>query len=427
MRKLLLGGLLAVVSLATAAAQIPANLKGDWTGALTPQLPLILRIGDTVSLISVAQGGTPNAATMKQEGGHFIFEVAAFNVKIDATLSADGKQLTGDFQQNASHRPVTLTLGAPVPAVGAALTATVSPPLTQDREVSIDGGRAALFGALTTPAQPRPGPAVLFIAGSGPTDRDSNSTVPGTSPDTFKLMAAALADKGITSLRYDKRGIAKSSPAMVAEANLRFSTYVDDAAAWARYLAAQPGVTCVVILGHSEGALIAPLAAQQASACGVISISGMGRPFDVVLMEQLTAQNLPPATLDQARTILSGLKTGKLYPEVPATDALFRPSVQPYLASELTVDPRAAIASVKAPVLILQGDNDIQVAVEDARLLASARPDAKLVIVPGMNHVLKTAPSDRAGNAATYANPRLPLAPGLMDAITTFVAGLAPR
>ncbi len=427
MRKVIMTVLLTAGLAGAASAQTPDSLRGDWTGALTPQLPLILRIGDTVSLISVAQGNSPVPATLAQSGGHIVVDVAAYNVKIDATLSADGKQLSGDFQQNASHRPIILTKGAPVPAVGAALPVSVSPPLAQDREVSIDGGRAALYGALTRPAQPRAGPAVLFIAGSGPTDRDSNSTVPGTTPDTFKLMAAALADRGITSLRFDKRGIAKSSPAMAAEANLRFTTYVDDAAAWARYLAAQPGVTCVVILGHSEGALIAPLAAQTSNACGVISISGMGRPFDAVLMEQLQAQNLPAATLDQAKTILQGLKEGKTFPAIPATDALFRPSIQPYLASELIIDPKTAIAAVKAPVLIIQGDNDTQVQVADARLLAAARPDARLVLVPGMNHILKIAPTDRAGNAATYADPKLPLAPGLMEAITAFVAGLAPR
>ncbi len=426
MRKIAMTVLFAAGLASAASAQTPDSLRGDWTGALTPQLPLILRIGDTVSLTSVAQGNSPIPATLTQMGGHILVEVPAYNVKIDATLSADGKQLSGDFQQNASHRPVTLTKGAPVPAVGAPLPVAVSPPLPQDREVAIDGGRAALYGALTTPAQPRPGPAVLFIAGSGPTDRDSNSTVPGTTPDTFKLLAAALADKGITSLRFDKRGIAKSSPAMVAEANLRFTTYVDDAAAWAGFLAAQPGVTCVVILGHSEGAMIAPLAAQASNACGVISISGAGRPFDVVLMEQLQAENLPAATLDQVRTILQGLKEGKTFPGIPATDALFRPSIQPYLASELSIDPTAAIAAVKAPVLIVQGDNDLQVSVQDARLLAAARPDARLVLSPGMNHILKIAPTDRAGNVATYADPKLPLAPGLVDAITGFIAGLKP-
>jgi uncharacterized protein len=82
---------------------------------------------------------------------------------------------------------------------------------------------------------------------------------------------------------------------------------------------------------------------------------------------------------------------------------------------------------VKAPVLIVQGENDLQVSVEDARLLAAAKPDARLVIVPGMNHVLKAAPADRAGNLAAYAEPDRPLAPGLMGAILGFVkASAAP-
>ena len=82
---------------------------------------------------------------------------------------------------------------------------------------------------------------------------------------------------------------------------------------------------------------------------------------------------------------------------------------------------RVARVSREAPVLILQGDNDLQVSVQDARLLAAARPGARLVIVPGMNHVLKDAPTDRAGNIATYADPNRPLAPELAAAIVAFV------
>lgn len=421
MRRFLIGGLLALIGLA-AAAQTPVELKGDWTGSLTPQLPLILHIGETSSLISPAQSGASNPATVTQGGGHILVEVAGFNVKIDLVLSPDGNQLSGDFQQNASHRPITLTLGAPVPAVGA--PPATAPPLPQDREISVDGGRAPLYGSLTIPAQPRRGPAVLFIAGSGPTDRDSNSTVPGTTPDSFKMMAAALAERGVTSLRYDKRGIAKSSPAMVSEADLRLSTYVDDAAAWSRVLAAQPNVTCVILLGHSEGALIALMAAQHTPICGVISVSGLGRTMAAVMREQYAATDLPLDALLRINSVLDELEHGRLVSGIPATDVAFRPSVQPYMISEFSVDPAAEIKKLSTPVLIVQGDNDIQVTVADARLLAAARPEAKLVIVPGMNHVLKTAPTDRAGNAATYADPKRPLAPGLMDPIIQFVESL---
>jgi alpha-beta hydrolase superfamily lysophospholipase len=294
-----------------------------------------------------------------------------------------------------------------------------------EREVSVDGGAAPLYGSLLLPRGAKPGPAVLLIAGSGPTDRDGNSTVAGVKPANLKLIADGLAAAGVPSLRYDKRAIAKSAPAGLNEADLRFTNAVDDAVLFARLLKAQPGVTCVILLGHSEGALIAALAAPKVDACGVIEASGPGRPLGVVLREQFAARNLPPPLMAQIDTALSELEHGRQIANIPGLEALFRPSVQPYLISQLTIDPAKALAAVKAPVLILQGDNDLQVSLADARLLAAARPDAKLVIVPGMNHVLKAAPTDPAGNIATYADPGRPLAPGVMPAILDFVRSVA--
>jgi alpha-beta hydrolase superfamily lysophospholipase len=292
-------------------------------------------------------------------------------------------------------------------------------------EVSVDGGQAPLYGSLLTPTGAKPGPAVLLIAGSGPTDRDGNSTVPGVKPASLKLIAQGLAAAGVRSLRYDKRAIAKSAPAAVREADLRFTTAVDDAVLFARLLKARPGVTCVIILGHSEGALVAALAAQKVATCGVIEVSGLGRPFGVVLREQMAAQPLPASLRQQMEAGLTELEHGRQVANIPGLEALFRPSVQPYLISQLTIDPAKALADVKAPVLILQGDNDLQISVVDARLLSAAQPDARLEILPDMNHVLKAAPRDRAGNLATYADPDLPLAPGVMPAILTFVKSAA--
>ncbi|MGZ3402220.1 MAG: alpha/beta hydrolase [Phenylobacterium sp.] len=321
----------------------------------------------------------------------------------------------------------SLTIGMLVMAVvlaSAAHAADAGPAGTQ-REVSVDGGRAPLYGALMTPAKARPGPAVLLIAGSGPTDRDGNSSIGSVRPANLKLIAEGLAAAGVPSLRYDKRGLGKSAPAMLREADLRFTTYVDDAAAFARLLKAQPGVTCVVLLGHSEGALIAALAAQKVATCGVIEVSGIGRPLGVVLREQLAAGPMPPNLREQSNAALTELEHGREIANIPGLEALFRPSVQPYLISQLTIDPTQALAAVKAPALILQGDNDVQVSVEDARRLKAARPDARLVIVPDMNHVLKAAPTDRAGNLATYPDPDRPLAPQVMPAIVDFVRSAA--
>jgi alpha-beta hydrolase superfamily lysophospholipase len=303
---------------------------------------------------------------------------------------------------------------APLALIAAALVAAPN-----DREISVDGGTAPLYGSLMTAPAAKRGPGVLIIAGSGPTDRNGDSTQPGVKPSNLRLIAEGLAAEGIPSIRFDKRAIAKSAPAGLKEEDLRFTTAVDDAVLFGKLLAAQPGVTCVVILGHSEGALIATLAAQKMPVCGVIEVSGMGRTMGQVLRQQLKPQ-LPPPLMAKAEVGLAELEAGRTTPNIPGLEALFRPSVQPYLISQLSIDPAASLKAVKAPVLILQGDNDLQVTLEDAGLLAAARPEAKKVILPGVNHVLKPAPRDPAGNMVAYAGAT-PLDPSVMPPIIAFV------
>jgi pimeloyl-ACP methyl ester carboxylesterase len=108
----------------------------------------------------------------------------------------------------------------------------------------------------------------------------------------------------------------------------------------------------------------------------------------------------------------------------PALAALFRPSVQPYLISWFRYDPAKELAKLQVPVLIVQGTTDIQVSQEDARLLAAADPRARLVLVDGMNHVLKLVPSDMSQQLKSYSDPSLPVAPQLVDAVSSFVRGV---
>lgn len=289
-----------------------------------------------------------------------------------------------------------------------------------DQEVTLANG--SLHGALRLADTPKDGPAILMIAGSGPTDRDSNSTVPGVKPATFKLLADGLAAQGITSLRYDKRGIAASAAAMTKEDDIRFPVYVDDAVAWAEFLKTQPHVTCVVIFGHSEGALIAAMAAQKTKVCGVISASGAGYPADEVLMRQLKDRGTPEHALTKIAAIVGQLKAGKTVTDVPpGLAAMFRPSIQPYLISWFPIDPAKELGVVTAPILILQGTTDIQVSQDDAQRLAKGAPKARLVLLDGVNHVLKPAPADPAANIATYADPALPLAPKILPSILGFL------
>ncbi|TWB14182.1 hypothetical protein FBZ89_11748 [Nitrospirillum amazonense] len=306
-------------------------------------------------------------------------------------------------------------------------------PDTSDTEVSLeDGGGSSLYGSLMRPAGWTGGVAVLMQAGSGPSDRDGNSTLLTVRGNLLKLIAQGLAAEGVASLRVDKRCIAKSAAACPGEDKLRFSTYIDDMAAWARYLARQPQVRCVMLLGHSEGATIATLAAAQlvkekVPVCGVLSLAGAGRPFGDIRLQQIRDRGAPPAILDKVTAIEAALKEGRTVEDVPpALRVLYRPAIQPYLISQGAVSPTQAAAALTVPLLVLQGDTDLQVTVEDARLLAQAQPAATLALIPGANHMLKIAPANPKANIATYADPTLPLAPGVIEAVTDFIHQAAP-
>ena len=289
-----------------------------------------------------------------------------------------------------------------------------------ERDIATGAEPAMLHRTLTLPDGAASASGVLILAGSGAVDRNGN--VPGLPNDSLKLLAHELADRGIVSLRVDKRGIGASKAAGPRERDLRFGTYVDDALAWLAMLRAEPRVSRAFLLGHSEGALVATLAAQRTKIAGLILIAGAGEPAGTVIEHQLAAANVPASLQDTSRRIVAALEAGQTVPDVPPELApLFRPSVQPYLSSWLPLDPAAELARVQAPVLIIQGTNDIQVTADDARRLADMRPEAKLVFVEGMNHVLKQAPPERAANFAAYADPSLPLSPGLIAPMETFL------
>ena len=261
---------------------------------------------------------------------------------------------------------------------------------------------------------------MLIIAGSGPTDRDGNQ--PGLRNDSLKLLARGLAGRGIASLRIDKRGIAASAESMGSERELRFGTYVRDAAAWVGFLRTQGRVRNVFLLGHSEGALVATLAAQQARVDGLILIEGLGFPAGAILRRQLDASGLTPSLRASAETIIASLEHGQPVTDAPSElAALFRLSVQPYLISWLPLDPAAELAKVTAPTLVLQGTTDIQVSVENGERLRAARSAVDLVVLDGVNDVLKEAGPDRIRNIATYSDPTLPLAPSVLPSIEAFV------
>jgi len=306
----------------------------------------------------------------------------------------------------------------------AAVRADVPGPTEQPLALTTATG--TLQGSLVLPAGRTRMPVVLLIAGSGPTDRNGNSSILPGANNSLKLLSTALAQAGFASVRYDKRGIAASAPAAAREADLRFDLYVQDAADWVRLLRADGRFSAVAVVGHSEGSLIGMLAARQAGAQAFVSLAGPAQGAASILRLQL-AGKLGPELAARNEAILSALEQGRPAPDVPpALAPLYRPGVQPYLISWFSRVPATEFARLGLPALVVQGDTDTQVRTGEAEALQRAKPDAELLIVQGMNHVLKSVPADPALQRASYSDPSQPLAPELAPAIASFLWRVLP-
>ena len=300
----------------------------------------------------------------------------------------------------------------------------VNPIMPIQTYIEATGPAGPLKGTMLAPSKAGV-PVVLMIPGSGPVDRDGNSPQ-GLKAAPLKLLAEGLAANGIATVRADKRGMYASAAATPDANAVTISAYAADVKSWATSIRHQTGATCIWVLGHSEGGLVALAAARDSSdICGLVLVSAAGRPIGAVLAEQLKSNPANAPILDQALGAITELEAGRHVDTTtlnPALLPLFRPSVQDFLIDEMALDPAKLIASFHKPVLILQGERDIQISVDDARLLKQASPKAKLVLLPDTNHALKTVASDdRSANIATYADPSLPLAPNLVSSITAFI------
>ena len=306
------------------------------------------------------------------------------------------------------------------------LAALTVPAHAAESPIALKTGAGTLHGTLLLPDTASPTPVALLIAGSGPTDRDGNNPLLPGRNDSLKLLAEGLAPYGIASIRYDKRGIATSAAAGPRqEIDLSFDMLVEDAAGWLRLLRADPRFTKVIAIGHSEGALIAFLAANAGGADGVVSIAGTARRFSDLLRAQLRPR-LTISLQRQHDAILQTLERGEAVAEIPpALAPLYRPSVQPYLISLFRHVPTDILAHLRIPTLIIAGTADLQVPPSDAEALKRAKPDAELLIIHGMNHVLKTVPDNAPDALAAYSDPALPVVPLLIEGVAAFVQRLA--
>ena len=298
-----------------------------------------------------------------------------------------------------------------------------SPATFTEEAATLRTATGTLSGSLLLPSAAGPHPAVLIVSGSGPTDRDGNSPLLVGANDSLRLLAEALASRGVASVRFDKRGVGESAAAAPPETELRFDTYVADAVAWMEQMQDDARFANVSIVGHSEGSLIGILGSEGSRSHAFVSIAGPARRASDVIRDQLRTQ-LSPALWAESDRILSELEAGRTVTvaEIPAAlRTFFRPSGQPYLISWFRYVPSEELARLDLPVLIAQGTTDLQVGVSEAETLKSAKPDAELLVVQGMNHVLKRVSTDPADQEASLTDPSLPIVEELPDAIATFL------
>lgn len=303
--------------------------------------------------------------------------------------------------------------------------------LTEAIDVPLETPTGTLFGTLVLPAGKPPFPVVLIVAGSGMTDRDGNTVGLSGKSNCLKMIAEGLAQSGIASLRYDKRGVARSAAARATVNS--FDIQVDDAASWIAWLGKSPRFQGVGIVGHSEGASIASITAQRGGARALVLLAGAGRRFDEVLIEQMgravKSGQLSQAALSAMSGIFAELRAGRAVKSRPSNipdelwSGLFQPRAQEYLISLFRYDPVAELAKLRTNdvrVLIVQGTTDLMAGADYAARLA-ATIGGTPVLIEGMNHELKTAPLDRRANDKASEDPRVPLAPELLKQMIPFL------
>lgn len=316
--------------------------------------------------------------------------------------------LTAAFLLLAASQP------PPSPAEGVGFERAVATPVptgSKGREtaVVVKGPAVPLPAALVMPSSESPVPAVVFLSGSGPNDMDE--TIGPNKP--FVDLAEGLGDRGIASLRFDKRTFAIKDKTTLADVQLK-DEYEDDAAAALALLAATPGIdpARIFVLGHSEGAMVAPrVAAAFPKARGIVMMAPGVRPLDVMFIDQMAFG--AKLTGRSAEEIVEQTK------ELEATFAVIRDprkkDTPPFMGASasywrevIALDVPHMVRQSPLPILVLQGDEDIQVRkAADFELLKSRAGTSGGRVTyrsfPGLNHLFMKV--ERASTGAEYGIP----------------------
>ena len=272
-------------------------------------------------------------------------------------------------------------------------------------------------GTLLIPNAINNAPLVILIAGSGPTDRNGNQSF--MKNNMLKKLAESLANSGIASFRYDKR-IVKQIRNKTIDKNIMFDDFVTDAKSVISYF--KPKFETIVVAGHSQGSLVGLLALEDGIS-GFISLAGAGKTIDQILIEQIS--KTAPMFLEDSKRVLAVLKEGKTTKDFPAAlTSIFKLDIQPFMSNWLQYSPTEIMENHNISSLIINGDKDLQVSVDEANLLYAAAQNGALLIVENMNHILVKIEGDELENMKSYNDSSLEIAQDVEKSIVSFIRNL---
>ncbi len=276
------------------------------------------------------------------------------------------------------------------------------------QEITIQNQAIQLPGTLSYPAENSP--LIIWVHGSGGVDRYGNQ------PQYIQQFRTAVNKEKIAFFSYDKRTANPNNRAFLKEGVL-FNDFILDVKEVVNHFKNDTRFNSITLVGHSQGSLTAMMALKNVD--NYISIAGAGETIDKILIKQLRAQSLEYANIAKAH--FKELKeTGSIKEVNPNLMAIFAKPNQEFWSSWIAVDPIKALKNITIPTLIINGDKDIQVGVENASKLKAVKPNASYAIIQNMNHILKDIQKE-ADNIKSYNSPEFPVSKQLIETIVSFV------